>query len=294
MGAFVLMIKEMIRKDLIRYLLILIVVLFACSAAAFKLFEAEPWINYGQQGNYGQGTAYLSDENYPNWAVMNDDYGSCDVQFHLWTRTFYLLLEGSLTANGLFGCVATSNKPVQGLVLMYLFYIITTILLLNMLIAMMSQSYEQTLETARANYHLRFAQTVLEYKALPPTPPPLYALSLPYEIYTIANGGWKEILFLMKKVCRKKRTKDEEHLDIDNRGTEGADDARRDHDLASRNLSRNIDKMEAFIKKRTARLGKDEKLERINELSRDVSEIRKMLQREMDPDEYEREHTMPR
>jgi hypothetical protein len=70
-----------------------------------------------------------------------------------------------------------------------------------------SQSYEQTLETARANYHLRFAQTVLEYKALPPTPPPLYALSLPYEIYTIANGGWKEILFLMKKVCRKKRTK---------------------------------------------------------------------------------------
>jgi hypothetical protein len=152
---------------------------------------------------------------------------------------------------------------VQGLVLMYSFFLLTAILLLNMLIAMMSQSYEETLETANANYHLRFAQTVLEYKALPPTPPPLYALSLPFEAASLAWTLLRDGLsFFTKCFTCTSDVGEASELDSD---VPPVHDGGDHHALASRALSRHVDRMVAFISKRTARLGKDEKLERINE-----------------------------
>ena len=94
------------------------------------------------------------------------------MQFSTWSRAFVLLFIGSFTAEGFFECVANSSKPVEGTLLMLLYFCLISILLLNMLIAMMAKSFDNVREAAAMNYVFLFSQTTHTISEQPPAPPP--------------------------------------------------------------------------------------------------------------------------
>lgn len=84
----------------------------------------------------------------------------------------------------LFACFRGSEHefaPV-GLLLAYVYFVVTSLLLVNMLIAMMSKTFDNVSETNKIHHTFLFARTVLSVESSPPAPLPLYLLSVPYEI----------------------------------------------------------------------------------------------------------------
>lgn len=181
-GGFILMVLHMLVADVMRYLVLLLVFVFAYTAAVTKMFEPP---GVGQPGVLSATGGIFSQFDPPlEWVANNHGtFPSCDVQFASWPRAWQLLWDGAFRQEGYFDCVGVSTKPVQGMVLMYTYHTIVSLLLLNMLIAMMSKTYDAISTEAETNYNLRFAQTALSYDKLPVAPPPLYVLSLPWEAY---------------------------------------------------------------------------------------------------------------
>jgi hypothetical protein len=129
--------------------------------------------------------------------------------------TFFKLLEGALTGNDFFDCARDSiNSPMAAWVISFVFVMLTTVLLLNMLIAMcaaatyvppcpancphltrlihgalynpsiscphrMAHTFDDVSKSSATNYLFFFAQRALAHHNEPPTPPPLNALGLP-------------------------------------------------------------------------------------------------------------------
>jgi len=178
-GAYVLMVFKMLVSDVLKFLIFQLVFTFAFAAAAQKIFEPPP------SDRPPGWTEMLPFHLFPEWAAESEHYPSCDVQFSSWPRAFVLLWEGGFTGEAYFDCVGVSTRPIQGTLLMYCYHILTSLLLLNMLIAMMSHSFDEVLEEARATYYFRLAQTSRTYDALPL--PPLYFLRLPWEIVVQQN-----------------------------------------------------------------------------------------------------------
>ena len=67
---------------------------------------------------------------------------------------------------------------------------LASLLLLNMLIAMMAHSYDEVLEEARATYYFRLAQTSATYDRVPL--PMLYLLRVPWELGVVCNPWLSE------------------------------------------------------------------------------------------------------
>ena len=74
--------------------------------------------------------------------------------------------------------------------LRYLYHVLASLLLLNMLIAMMAHSYDEVLEEARATYYFRLAQTSATYDRVPL--PMLYLLRVPWELGVVCNPWLSE------------------------------------------------------------------------------------------------------
>uniref|UniRef100_A0A7S3F1Z8 Ion transport domain-containing protein n=1 Tax=Haptolina ericina TaxID=156174 RepID=A0A7S3F1Z8_9EUKA len=95
--------------------------------------------------------------------------------------------------------------PATGFVLMSLYFVFTTILLLNMLIAQMTNSYEIVSRDASDNHFFRFGSLVLELIEQPVCPPPFYCLTMPQEIVTAFT--------IMRKKCNQSSTEESSTLD---------------------------------------------------------------------------------
>ena len=134
--------------------------------------------------------------------------------------TVFYLFETSITGGEWFDCARQSTMPISGFVLLALYYILTALLLLNMLIAIMAKSFDKVWDHSSAKYiflfsqkvrplhispylpislqisrsttssHLLspphifvFSQKVFEFQDAPAFAPPLYLLSIPYQVY---------------------------------------------------------------------------------------------------------------
>ena len=105
------------------------------------------------------------------------------------------LLESSLTGGDFFECVRNSISPTGGWILVFVVYTIMSLLMLNMLIAQMAKTFDSVKEASEMNYLFLFAQTVCSVAEQPPVPPPLYALTIPYDCSRRCKKEDKDAVF---------------------------------------------------------------------------------------------------
>lgn len=156
------------------------------------------------------------------------------------------------------------------------FFILTTVLLLNMLIAMMAQSYDATLGDEHAKYHLRFARTVLEFRRLPPTPPPLYILSLPYEVCALIHRLYQLTSSTALELMGQEREADATRPSDVRLSSEEAGQA-------DGVVARNTQLMVEYYNRRKFRLAEDEGVELTVELNQKLTRLERLVEREATP-----------
>ena len=165
-GPMILMIFHMV-DDVLHFLTLLGAVILPFAAAFLINFEPEattadwPWTsNAFEEGN-----------------------GTCEAQFTTILDTLLFLIEAAFSGNAFFSCsrnLAGSLEAMWAWTLTMLFFLLTTLLLLNMLIAMMTKSFENVADAQAINYRLLVAQTTFSIRDEGSITAPLNLLSIPY------------------------------------------------------------------------------------------------------------------
>ena len=133
---FVMMFFDMIFGDLLRFLVLLLFLLVAFAASWTVLLEPPPWLveqQFGDDQNWRwREPLSLSPLAHLETDDCADELGGIDI-----FSTLIRLLEGALTGNDHFECARDSTKsPLAIWVFSFVYVMLTTVLLLNMLIAM--------------------------------------------------------------------------------------------------------------------------------------------------------------
>ena len=231
-GPFVRMFFRMLFGDLLNFLVLLFFLLVAFAASWTVLLAPHPSLVAQQFSGDEQVWRWtISPVAYLETAGCANELGGVDF-----FSTLQTLLEGALTGNDFFACARDSTKsPWAAWAISFMFVTLTTVLLLNMLIAMcaaknkeqnpekplphltlpwtltyhtaralratahvyrMAKTFDNISEAAATNYLFLFAQRTLALQNEPPTPSPLNALGLPC----------KGILLLWGLLCKKDKT----------------------------------------------------------------------------------------
>ena len=103
-------------------------------------------------------------------------------------RSLILLWEIVLGGDLHLGCLRESVHSYVATALMYAYLIISVVLLLNMLIAMMSESFSQIWSHRDVDYTFSTSRRTFSLIEQPPTPPPLCVISLPYAAVSLVLG----------------------------------------------------------------------------------------------------------
>ena len=82
-------------------------------------------------------------------------------------------------------CLSSSLYPFSAPLLMYLFLVLSVILLLNMLIAMMGQSLEKVAGALEQHYTFVFGSVVMAWDLNSDVPPPFNILRVPYSLLAL-------------------------------------------------------------------------------------------------------------
>ena len=133
---YVLMFFNMLFGDLLRFLVLLLFLLVAFAASWTVLLEPPPWLveqQFGDDQNWRwREPLSLSPLAHLETDDCADELGGIDI-----FSTLIRLLEGALTGNDHFECARDSTKsPLAVWVFSFVYVMLTTVLLLNMLIAM--------------------------------------------------------------------------------------------------------------------------------------------------------------
>jgi ankyrin repeat protein len=129
---YVMMFFDMISSDLVRFLVLLLFVLAPFTASWTVLLEPSPALVAQQFGDEQTWRWTFSPVAHLETAGCANELGGVDIG-----STFFKLLEGALTGNDFFDCARDSiNSPMAAWVISFVFVMLTTVLLLNMLIAM--------------------------------------------------------------------------------------------------------------------------------------------------------------
>jgi len=147
--------------DVVKFMCILIPVLFGFMAALHRLFASSSDMGEGDCADVMQSMASFG-------------------------QTFTILFEGSILGEApMLECIHQSHHPKAGLALMYSFMILTVLLLLNMIIAMMGKTFDAVYDTAKEESATQFARSVLSWELEKGMPAPLNLLSLPLSIVNL-------------------------------------------------------------------------------------------------------------
>lgn len=168
LGPLVLMWRAMAR-DVLKWVFFLVWAIVTFGFFFFLLFR-EPY-GFMQDANGNPLTALPEDCEY------NPDKEL--VRFWVVVRR---LLEAALTMDGQFNCLAHSSTPAIALPAMYLFVMMTSLMLVNMLIAMMTKSFDRVYEQQMLVFLFLKARQTQNWSMYPPAPPPLNVLGLPYRL----------------------------------------------------------------------------------------------------------------
>ena len=132
-GPYVLMLFRMLFGDLVSFLVLLASLIFPFTASWTVLLEPEPALLAQQFGDDQNWRWTLSHAAHLETAgSCADELGGLDVR-----TTLQLLIEGALTGNDFFECARDSTRsPLAAWAISLVFVTLTSVLLLNMLIAM--------------------------------------------------------------------------------------------------------------------------------------------------------------
>jgi len=165
-GPYVFMVFIMM-EDVLSYLVILALFPVAFAASLSKLLEPP------------SSTRDDSLEWLPtNIAPLFDD---CSGHFESFPNALIFLSEQAITGENFFACARNSKYPIVVWLIAFFYITFAGLLLLNMLIAMMAQSFDQGSNDKVMNYIFLRSQMVHSTAKQPMAPPPFYLLTLPYE-----------------------------------------------------------------------------------------------------------------
>ena len=135
-GPFVLMFFRMLFGDVLNFFVLLLFLLVAFTAGWTVLLAPSPSILAQQSGNEQAWRWTASHVAHLETAGCADELGGVDL-----LSTLQILLEGALTGNDYFECARDSTEsPLAAWAISLVFVTLTTVLLLNMLIAMCAAS----------------------------------------------------------------------------------------------------------------------------------------------------------
>jgi len=106
-----------------------------------------------------------------------------DVDFESFTFSIQILIEMMLGGEGYYACFRDSSQTVLGTIYSISFVLVSTITLVNMLIALMAKTFDGITEDMAKQFLFTQTRIISEWLAYPPIPPPFNALSLPF--YTV-------------------------------------------------------------------------------------------------------------
>jgi hypothetical protein len=169
-GAFIYMIGQLMR-DVFKWTIIFAVGLLGFSAGLSVLYR-----------NQIMDSGFLYR---PPTETAFDAYEECaplDIRIRSPFKMMITLLEITLDGAGYWHCFLNSSTPIAGTLLYVAFTVFMTVVLLNALIAMMSETYSQNNAASFKNYVYAFASQLLEWDAADRRPVPLNLLALPYAV----------------------------------------------------------------------------------------------------------------
>lgn len=152
LGPLVLMIFR-VMVDLAKFMTIVAMVLLAFSGGLFTLYRGSNHSTTCTSGHH-----------------KLDEFASVLV----------MLLEFSVNGEADFDCVASSEEAFVGMTLLFCFVVLMSLLLFNMLIAMMAKTFDDVREAQESNFLFLCVTRVLQAEDAEPVPPPLNLLSVPY------------------------------------------------------------------------------------------------------------------
>jgi len=158
-GPLVLTVRFMV-ADTLKFLLLLLWIVVSWSFFYVMLFK-EP---------YGHATGAPS--SCPN----------IDDEFTSFGNVFTFLVEATLDGSGHYNCLKSSSGTFLASGFMYLYVLTSTIMLINMLIAMMAESFGKVRANELEYFVFLKARQVIRWRAYAPVPPPFNLLRIPYEI----------------------------------------------------------------------------------------------------------------
>ena len=158
LGPLMLMVLKMV-YDLVLWVIIVGVPVVSFAASLYTLYKDE----------------FISGD-----AAKDDACIDPDQEFQTFGSGLLILLDTMLFADPLYACYRESSSPVIGTVLIYLYVLITAIMLVNMLIALMAKTFDNVFEAQETHYLFLKARTISDWLQYPAAPPPLNLLSLPY------------------------------------------------------------------------------------------------------------------
>lgn len=112
---------------------------------------------------------------------------SAHDNLNIFSAILLQLLEFAVNAEGNFECVALSEEPYFGIMLLTIYLILMAVLLLNMLIAVLTRTVDDVAEAQEVNFSLLLVQLMVGAETLGALPPPFNLLSLPFH-FTHPHG----------------------------------------------------------------------------------------------------------
>lgn len=110
--------------------------------------------------------------------------GSCDFRPKADFKSFNFLLmrlfEMMLDGDGKFECFRSSSHPYMSTIYSYLFILITAIVLVNVLVAIITKTYDTVQENLAKQFLFIKTRTIYRWLFYPAVPPPFNFLSLPF------------------------------------------------------------------------------------------------------------------
>jgi len=165
-GPYVFMVFAMM-EDVLRYLVILLIFPVAFAAALVRLFQPP-------SSTTDNNLEWLPQDSQPLW----DD---CSAHFQSFPNALVFLIEQAITGDNFFACARHSTWPVMTWIIAFLYVTFAGLLLLNMLIAMMAQSFDQGSNAKSMNYIFLRSQMNFTAAKQPLAPPPFFLLTIPCE-----------------------------------------------------------------------------------------------------------------
>ncbi|KAL3911644.1 MAG: hypothetical protein SGPRY_008614, partial [Prymnesium sp.] len=106
-----------------------------------------------------------------------------ETDFKEFGSLMFILAEMMLNAEGDFQCLRRSTQPVMSVAYSYLFILITSIVLVNILVALVTKVYDQVQENVTKQFLFIRTRTINQWLVYPIVPPPFSFASIPFYFF---------------------------------------------------------------------------------------------------------------